>query len=379
MYAALLISIMNEISLDIPFQIVYEPVEFPSLTFCNLNNIMNTKLSLGGEGLAEVLRGIEDAQEEAMTGVPAARRRRKRGAKGQEDGRRGEGEAGTKATNRRLRNDEDSTKNQNHGYKKESEKRRTDNPGRRLARNRQDGMQNAQDIHGTSKESDNRATEQERGLTRHGLNDMQNVKDQHLTKRHENTIENDETRERKPKLTTHVQMQNTEEQNATNNTEQNGHTQDRPNQTEYNDIVEIFTKGNVRKNKAVKRILNRDKTMKPMGDSINISTRSDIQLPVAFSVHTPMGNADNNLHDERSIGNNVESIGGRQEENGISGSGSKNVAKGERGIIISQKDKHGENEECSDPTHTLLSRKKRQGKVICGSYRYIKTKTECIV
>ena len=40
---------------------IYEPVEFPAVTFCNLNNIMNSRLSLGGKGLKNVVDSAKKA------------------------------------------------------------------------------------------------------------------------------------------------------------------------------------------------------------------------------------------------------------------------------------------------------------------------------
>ena len=64
-------------------QLVFEPVQFPSVTFCNLNNIMDSRLHLGGDALTGVVAGIEKAQEEAFTGgmgVEGATERKKRDA-----------------------------------------------------------------------------------------------------------------------------------------------------------------------------------------------------------------------------------------------------------------------------------------------------------
>ena len=43
------------------FQIIYEPIEFPAVTFCNLNNIKSSKVSLGGPQLVKVIADIENA------------------------------------------------------------------------------------------------------------------------------------------------------------------------------------------------------------------------------------------------------------------------------------------------------------------------------
>jgi len=42
---------------------VYEPVEFPAVTFCNLNNIMKSQVSLGGEHLETVVETAQEAYE----------------------------------------------------------------------------------------------------------------------------------------------------------------------------------------------------------------------------------------------------------------------------------------------------------------------------
>ena len=48
---------------------------FPAVTFCNLNSIMSSKLSLGGEALVNVVRGIEKA---ALGGKARSEKRSKR-------------------------------------------------------------------------------------------------------------------------------------------------------------------------------------------------------------------------------------------------------------------------------------------------------------
>ena len=40
---------------------IYEPVEFPAVTFCNLNSIMKSRLSLGGEDLQNVVDSAQQA------------------------------------------------------------------------------------------------------------------------------------------------------------------------------------------------------------------------------------------------------------------------------------------------------------------------------
>ena len=50
---------------------IYEPVEFPAVTFCNLNNIMNSRLSLG-----EGLQNVVDSAKKAY--APEANGRQKR-------------------------------------------------------------------------------------------------------------------------------------------------------------------------------------------------------------------------------------------------------------------------------------------------------------
>ena len=54
-------------------QVVYDPVEFPAVTVCNLNNLRQSQLHLGGEELGEVLEEISQAQEDAAMGKPVER------------------------------------------------------------------------------------------------------------------------------------------------------------------------------------------------------------------------------------------------------------------------------------------------------------------
>ena len=56
-------------------QVVYEPVPFPAVTFCNLNSIMSSKLALGGEELVGVVEGIQ-AKSGGKTNSSDRRRRR---------------------------------------------------------------------------------------------------------------------------------------------------------------------------------------------------------------------------------------------------------------------------------------------------------------
>jgi hypothetical protein len=58
--------------------VLFEPVDFPAVSFCNLNNIMASKLELGGPYLINVLFDIENDQYAAATGqsVDTVRRRR---------------------------------------------------------------------------------------------------------------------------------------------------------------------------------------------------------------------------------------------------------------------------------------------------------------
>ena len=62
------------------FQVKFDTVEFPAVTFCNLNSIVKSKAKLGGEQLVNVLAEVELAQEQATTGQTGlVKNRRKRG------------------------------------------------------------------------------------------------------------------------------------------------------------------------------------------------------------------------------------------------------------------------------------------------------------
>ena len=66
----------------------FEPVDFPAVTFCNLNSIVKSKARLGGKQLRTVLQDVEVAQERAITkqihdkALSKAKRKQKRSSTG---------------------------------------------------------------------------------------------------------------------------------------------------------------------------------------------------------------------------------------------------------------------------------------------------------
>ena len=50
-------------------QVIYESVDFPAVTFCNLNSMMQSKVNLGGEDLTNVIDQAKESQIRAMSGT----------------------------------------------------------------------------------------------------------------------------------------------------------------------------------------------------------------------------------------------------------------------------------------------------------------------
>ena len=57
-------------------QVVFEPSYFPAVTFCNLNNLMKSKVRLGGGALSQTILDIERAQQKAVLGAEGMRKKR---------------------------------------------------------------------------------------------------------------------------------------------------------------------------------------------------------------------------------------------------------------------------------------------------------------
>ena len=60
-------------------QVVYEEVEFPAVSFCNLNPIRRSQLTLEENiDLTEVIESLDQATADQLSGVPQTDRRRRR-------------------------------------------------------------------------------------------------------------------------------------------------------------------------------------------------------------------------------------------------------------------------------------------------------------
>ena len=55
---------------------MFEPLDFPAVTFCNLNNIRGSKINLGGDQLVGVITNIKAEQDYARTGTSVKRTKR---------------------------------------------------------------------------------------------------------------------------------------------------------------------------------------------------------------------------------------------------------------------------------------------------------------
>ena len=101
-----------------------EAVNFPAVTFCNLNSVMKSRLGLGGEAIEAVIRDAEDALEKAATGSSERKKRkRKRSAENQ-----GENVKKKQAQNAPLDKEDGNQQTATGGHETSSEKRSVKSP-----------------------------------------------------------------------------------------------------------------------------------------------------------------------------------------------------------------------------------------------------------